>query len=444
MALGLLAGCTTSSPEMGTDLDVPDSFSEAGVEPLPDAWWTSFGDERLSYWVDTALMSNFSLLAARDRLTAAQAVVRRERSGLFPTLDGVVSGESIQSDVEDTERIELGLEAAYEVDLWGRIRATADAEALRAQATEQDLQAAALTLSAETAQSWFQLITERQRIALLRRQLETNEKILQILQNRFEQGQTQAADVLRQQQLVEDTGQQFDAAKGDKRVAEHQLNLLAGRAPRRPVSTNADETSPQIAPLPETGVPGALIRRRPDVQSAWLELRAADRDVAAAVSDRFPRISLQASVSTVDEGAQALFDDWIVRLAGNLIAPVLDGGRRRAEVDRNRAIKMQRLNEYRQSVLVAFREVEDALAREESLQKQLVRLDERIRLADQTYQQLETQYINGAGDFIDALTSLTNTQQLRRDRLTAQLNLLNNRTGLYRALAGSIDLGETP
>jgi outer membrane protein TolC len=198
------------------------------------------------------------------------------------------------------------------------------------------------------------------------------------------------------------------------------------------------ETLPQLPPLPDTGVPGELVQRRPDVQQAWRLVQAADRDLAAAISNRFPRLSLEASVSDEAANAGELFDDWLVTLAGNLLLPVIDGGERRAAVTSAEAGLQERVQEYRQTVLVAIQEVEDALARERQLQERLASLERRIELSDASYQQLRRRYLNGAVSYTDVLGALRDQQDLQRTRLTARRQLLNYRVALYRALAGPI------
>jgi outer membrane protein TolC len=196
---------------------------------------------------------------------------------------------------------------------------------------------------------------------------------------------------------------------------------------------------PSLPPLPQTGVPGELVQRRPDVQQAWRLVQAADRDLAAAISNRFPRLSLEASISNRTDTARELFDNWLATLAGNLVVPLVDGGERRAEVTRSRAVLEQRVQEYRQTVLTAIQEVEDALTRERQQQQRLERLEQQIDLAGASFRQLRTRYLNGAVSYIEVLNALQDRQDLQRTRLTARQQLLNARVALYRALAGSIE-----
>jgi NodT family efflux transporter outer membrane factor (OMF) lipoprotein len=362
-------------------------------------------------------------------------VADREASDLYPDLDGSVEAGASQPEPDEPERVRLGLAAGYEVDLWGRISSRVEAERYRARASYADYQAAALSLSAEVARTWYQLIEARSQLALLTDQVETNEKVLRLLRTRFGSGQIRAVDILRQQQLVESTRERRLAAQSRVRVVEHLLAVLLGRAPQAGVELDRAEL-PELPPLPDTGLPAQLVQRRPDVRRAHDLLRAADRDLAAAISRQYPRLSLTASLSTAGEDASDLFDDWARSFAGNLVAPLLDGGERRADVERAQALREQRLYEYGQATLTAFREVEDALIRERKQLRQLESLRQQVGLASRTYEQLQIEYFNGLADYIDVLTALTDQQQLRRDLIAARLELLDIRIGLYRALAG--------
>jgi len=242
-------------------------------------------------------------------------------------------------------------------------------------------------------------------------------------------------DVLRQRQLLESTREQRAVAESRMQVLEHQLAVLLGRAPQK----GRDYTNgslPEIPPLPDPGLPVGLIRRRPDVISAYQQLQAADMDWAAAISSQYPRLTLKASLNTSEDKVTDLFQNWAHSFAGNLVAPLLDAGQRKAEVGRTKALRRQRLYEYGQAVLSAFQEVEDALIQEKKQRERIRSLEEQVRLAGEAYNRLRIEYFNGVSDFIDVLTALTEKQQLQQDLLSTRLFRLEYRIALYRALAG--------
>ncbi|MDZ7755914.1 efflux transporter outer membrane subunit [Rhodohalobacter sp.] len=439
IAVLVLNGCRTQE-EVSNPVEIPDSFSESGMEVLPAKWWTSFEDNRLNTVIDSALTSNFTLLTAWERLRAAEAVVDRESSLLFPTLDasGSAQADRFSDSSQDSEQIQLGLSSSYEIDLWGRIGSTIDAEQFRARATLFDYQTAALSLTAEIVRTWYQLADAQNQLELVNEQIDTNLTVLQLLKNRFEIGQIQSVDVLRQQQLVEATREQRTYAESRVQTLENQLAVLLGKPPQSGIDFSPEDL-PQLSPIPSTGVPTDLVQKRPDVRSAYASLQAADNDLAAAISNQYPRLTISASASSASESAGALFEDWAISFAGNLLAPIFYGGELRAEVDRNEAVKNQRLYEYGQTILTAFREVEDALIREKKQVESIDSIERQLELASQAYRQLRLQYLNGSGNYLDVLTALDGIQQLRRDLLSARLTLVEYRISLYRALAGSFE-----
>ncbi|HKK53010.1 MAG TPA: efflux transporter outer membrane subunit, partial [Myxococcota bacterium] len=403
-------------------------------------------DPELNRTVSEALTSNLDLRAAWQRLVAARAVARREGAPLLPTLDATgearirsapVLGTGEPQEVTTRSSYRLGLDAGYEVDLWGRIGASADAARLRARATGTDAQAAALSLSGEVTRTWLRLAEARAQISLLDGQIASNETVLQLLENRFGLGQVRAVDLLRQRQLIEAGREQRAVAEARRRILEHQLDVLLGRSPVDD-GIGADSL-PALPALPRTGVPMELVRRRPDVRAAFLRLQAADRDLAVAITSRFPRLSLSAGVGSEADVVDGLLRNWVTSVAGSLLAPLFRGGELDAEVDRTEAVRQEQLLTWGQATLTAFREVEDALAAELREEERIARIQEQVTLASQASEQLRTAFFNGAASYLEVLTALVEVQELERELLAARLARLEARVDLYGALAGPID-----
>lgn len=445
LVTALISGCATSTPRSAPDalpFQPAPALSTGGSNIMPIRWWTALDDDALNGRIDRALAENFSLDEAWQRLREARAVARQAGAERAVTLNAVGDASiSDGSDVDERTQLGLGLEASYELDLWGRIESAAEAERLRAAATAAEYQTAAISLSAEVALTWYELAAAQLQLELIESQLETNETVLDVLERRFAVGQSGSADVLRQRQLVEATREQVTIARARIDVLDHQLAVLEGRPPQQQPMRMSTPQLPAIPDTPATGMPADLLRRRPDVRSAFLQLRAADEDLAVAVSDQYPRIDLAASLSTVAENPSGLFDHWLASLAAQVTAPLLDGGQRRAEVERAEAVRRRQLAAYGQTVLQAFRDVEDALTQEAEQADRIRSLERQRSLAVTTYQQLRLQYLNGAADFIDVLTALREQQAIERTLLTARLNRVAFRIALYRALAGGF---ETP
>ena len=436
-----IAACSTPKGRVKPPVELPKRFSRSGPAAQPSKWWTAFRDPSLNVLVEEALKGSFSLRAAWDRLDQARATAVKQGAALWPSVNAeagvsnTVTHTSAESSKETTA-YSLGLAASYEVDLWGRVRSTRDAARLSAMATEQDLHAAAMTLTAEIVKTWYEGVEQRAQLQVLNEQIAVNEKFLEVITLKFRRGQVSATDVLQQRQVVENKRGDRVLAESSLKTLEHKLATLVGRSPGQ-YKVSAESGLPKLPARPRTGLPAAKLRRRPDVRSAELAIESADRSVAAAIADRFPALSLTARASTSSDQVRNLFDNWLAGLAANVAAPLLDGGRRRAEVERTRAVLSEKLNTYGQTLLDAFREVEDALVQESKQAEYLASLDKQLGLSAQASEQTRDKYVKGSGDFTRYLDALLSHQDLQRTRLRARLQLVEYRIALYRALGGA-------
>lgn len=440
VALSLLcSGCLPSAMTEQPPVRVPEAFSEAGESVLPQFWWQSFADPSLDHLVSRALAENFSLKAARDRLDQAAAIAEKAGAERVPALNLETSAARIWSDTQGDSAtrnsFSAGFLASYELDLWGRVRSGYEAAGLDYLARAEDLKTAGISLSAQVARTWYLWLEQKGQSALLAEQLEINTKILELVTLQFRTGQVGIGDVLQQRQLVEAVKGELALVAARVRVAANQLDILVGEAPGGFAAEPAGPLA-TLPPLPSTGVPLELLQRRPDVRSAWYRLRAADKRIAAAVADRFPRISLSGRVDSSAGQVEDLFQDWLSSVAANLVGPLIDGGRRRAEVDRARAAAAEALNDYGQVMLAALGEVEDALVRERQQKEHLASLERQLHLAELAEATLRDRYLQGAVDFQRALTAQLATQSLQRRQLAARQELIGYRIDLCRALAG--------
>jgi NodT family efflux transporter outer membrane factor (OMF) lipoprotein len=435
-----LVGCSPAIMQPAAPVTMPAHFSMPGKQVLPEKWWTAFQDPVLDELVARSLAGNFDLRTAWDRLHQAEAIARQAGAELWPTLDAQAGAahtwNSGDNSSTDDDTFSANLRAGYEVDLWGRLGSLRDAAVLDARASRSDLQTAALTLSAEVSSTWYQLVEQYGQLDLLIDQLAINEQVLDLVTLRFRRGQVGAADVLQQRELVASIQGQKALVKGQVQTLAHQLAVLLGLSPKTKVAPRIARFGP-LPPLPQTGVPAALLRRRPDLQSAYFGIMAADRRVAAAIADRFPRLDLTAEAGSFSGEASALFDGWLATLAANIAGPVFDGGRRRAEVERTRAVASERIHAYGQTILAALREVEDALTQERRQREYIATLDQQLALAAKVVDRVRDRYIRGQENYLRVLDALLTHQSLQRSRLSAQLQLVQVRIDLCRALAGS-------
>jgi multidrug efflux system outer membrane protein len=440
-----LSSCTPFAPAARSgpeETTMPDSFSiKDSIKDPSQRWWETIGDEQLNSFVDEALTDNQTLTSYWARLEKAQAQARKAGADLRPSLAGGVGASYTKIKTGDGGSVEngnysIGLVAGYEVDLWGRIRATHESAYFSAEASREDLNTAAMTVAAEVTERWVSILSQRLQIKLLEKQLTTNNIYLDLVGLRFRKSLASALDVLQQRQLVDRVKAQIPLIEMQERMLENQLAVLLGRMPNQSPDITRREL-PVLKAVPGAGLPVQLLQNRPDIVAALRRLEAADQALAAARADRLPSLRLTGSGSYDSNELDQLFDNWIANLAASLTAPVFDGGRRKAEVDINQAEVQQQLAEYRHLVLSAVREVEDALISETKIREHIAALENQLESAQYALTEARTRYINGLNDYLPVLTQLLSVQGLENDLIQRNKDLLVARISLYRAIGGS-------
>lgn len=427
----LAAGCGAKPPAPErSDARLPERFSQTGEAKRPERWWRHFNDPALDQVVSRVLDENFSLAAARNRLAKARAAARRSAGGELPSIDGEAQASS------ETD-LTAGAMAAYEVDLWQRLDAQTRAAELAADARRRDLQAARISLTAEAARTYYALRREQALRALLREQRATNRRILELVQLRFNNGQAPADELLRQRQLIADTETQLARIRGNIDRLRAELAALQGLPGPQALDLPDTEGPPELAPRPETGLPAEWLQRRPDLEAAFLRVRAADAELAAAIAERYPSLDLTASLETAATSPSGLFRDWIEEIAASLTVPLFRGGQIEAGIERSEAARAEAFNEYTQAVLDAVAAVETALANERSERERLASLQRRVQQGEDVLERLRYRYRQGSTDFVDVLRAHDELQSDQRERLEARWALVTDRVTLLRELAGA-------
>lgn len=436
--IAVLSGCAALDEQPSTvpPLELDEPFSGSGSSgPLPERWWLTFDDPHLNARIDQALEDNWDLRGTWQRFKEASALIDQESAALFPNLELSAQAQEQDPEPPSNQPLQMGLSSEYEIDLWGRLSSGIEAQEQHAYAARADYRTAALSLAAEVTRTWYQLAATRQRLALLEDQVATSRTLLELARRRVAHGQAHHPDILRQRQQVAALREQRQQVRAEEGTLEHQLAVLLGEPPQSGLtfSTHGLPTLPEV---PATGLPAQLVQRRPDVRSAFHQLKAANQEVAAAVSRRFPRLTLTAEALSIGSDSTSLTEDWSLSLTAGIIAPLLDAGRRAAEAEQARAVEQRHLYTYAQTVLTSFQEVEDALLQERHQRRRVASLEQQVADAGQAYEQLRQQYRYGITDYQEVLSALNEAQSVRRELLAANHQLVDYRIALYRALAG--------
>ncbi len=434
-----LSGCHAFSPAPPSVQEPPQAYRLQAGEHVPgEEWWRELHSADLNRLMDEALGASPDIRTALARLEQAQALAQKTGSALWPSLDASAEAARSWSKLHARNQVEsdaygLGLAASYELDLWGRVRALRQADTLSVMASRDDLRTAALTLGGEIVGAWISLCSTRQQLTVLEEQQRTNAAILSTLELRFANSLASALDVLQQREAIAQTETVIFPLKSEAVRLENRINLLLGKAPGS-VDLASATTLPEPMPLPGTGLPADLLRERPDIRASWQRLLESGWDVAAARADRMPALRLTGNFEHNGGDAGRIFDNWLAGLAASLTAPIIDGGSRRAEVERQEAVRRERLATYEKTVFTALSEVDtgvNAVLR----QVELVRALKTQRDAAQAaLASARVRYQNGVLDYDTVLSLLLKLQQLDRTHIREQAALLTLQTGLCRAL----------
>jgi len=361
-------------------LGIPASY-RSGRAPVPDlvaSLGDVFNDSELRKQMRLSQKYNPDLDAAAARLEEAGFNTRNAQAALFPSLTANAganrgktnsAGAGFNFGSTITERYSASLDAQWEVDIWGRIRAGVVAAEANRESVAAEYAAASQSIAAQSAQAWFNLVAETKLRDLAGERLKTFQSTVDLVNRRFELGTADLGDLSLAETDVETARTEISARKNARDQAARQLSALTGAYPDAGKSASV---WPSMKNSVAAGIPSTLLEVRPDIFAAYMRIVAADANVKVAHQDLFPRFTLTASggqqSSALRDLADSNFNVWSV--AANLSAPLIDGGSRRAELGAANARAKQALAIYRSTVLNAFREVENSLGSEFYLKQQ--------------------------------------------------------------------------
>lgn len=441
-----VSACSTQvprEPEASSPVAVPAAWN-SGNDNAVMPWSADVKDPGLRTLITQAVEQNFDLQATISRVDAARARSRIAGADLVPQLDIEYRGSRTKSEQNGNSgtlenpltRQSLSVELAWELDLWGRLRASARAAVADYQAAEKDLAAARLLLSANIARAWFDAVEADQQVKLARNTLKSFRSSLSIIEQRFQRGIGTALDVRLARGNVATAEANLFLTQGDKDAALRSLRVLAGTYPDTEIVL-ADQL-PRFNSRVPAGLPSELLLRRPDLSADRWRVLASSERVQSSQRQLYPRFVLTGSAGTASGTLVDLleWDRLIWNLAGGVIQPVFQGGRIRASIDLATANENEEMALYAQTVLDAFREVETALAAEHFLTMQERALMLSVEEQKAALQLAQQQYEGG----LVGIITLLETQRRAFNAESAWLNTLNlklqNRINLHLALGG--------
>jgi NodT family efflux transporter outer membrane factor (OMF) lipoprotein len=378
-------------------------------------WWEVFQEPQLNALEEQINVSNQTLKAAQAQFEQARAIVRINRSELYPNVTAGLNASrnhlsqnrpngSLVTTNTYTD-LQLPVDASYEVDVWGRVRRTVEQARANAQASAADLESVSLSLHAELATDYFQLRTLDADEQLLTSTVAAYEKALELTQNRYTGGVASQVDVAQAQTQLETTLAQAIDVGVQRAQFEHAIAVLIGQpAPTFKLAASPLANTPPVVPV---GLPSDLLERRPDIAGNERRMAAANAQIGIAKAAYYPAITLSASGGFESTSITNWFNGpsgFIVGGASALVT-VFDAGRRRAVTDQAESVYDQSVANYQETVLGAFQEVEDSLAALRVLEDEAKTQDRAVAAAEHSLTLSTNRYKGGVTTYLEVITA---------------------------------------
>ena len=452
-----LSACTLGPDYQRPAVEIPAEFrhAEGWTQAQPadalarGAWWELYDDAELNGLIGKLNVDNQNLAASEAQYRQARALVRGARASFYPSLSGsggvTRSGQGTGSNSTlgnstTGNSYELGLNAAWELDLWGKLRRTLESSQAGVAASAADLAAARLSLQSELAQNYLQLRVLDEQKRLLDATVTAYARALQLTENQYRAGIVPRSDVAQAQTQLKSTQAQAIDLEWQRAQLEHAIAVLTGAAPGS-LRIAAREYLPQLPAIP-LALPAQLLQRRPDIAAAERRVAAANAEIGVAEAAWYPDLTLSASGGYRNSSFADLISvpNRFWSLGPALALSLFDGGARSAELERVEASYDQTVAQYRQTVLDGFREVEDYLVQLAVFEREAVVQQEALESARESLRLIENQYRAGTVDF----NSVVNVQATALNNERTALSLLGNRltasVQLIAALGGGWQL----
>jgi multidrug efflux system outer membrane protein len=448
-----LAACATPTPPAPPSVEVP----AATIEHLDlSHWWTSFDDPALSALVDEALANNLDLQAAIARIDAARAQVTLASASLYPTLGlGINASRSKATEVgvipippgvgATANDFRVGLNASYEIDLWGKYRTATRAAQSDLLATQYARETVRSTIAAAVAQTYFDLIAADAQLQLLKDTLALREQTVSLQTDRAQAGVIGQYDLA--QAKAERDAVRADIATAQRAVSQYEsaLAVLVGRSPRDVFAPHVVR-EPSLAkllavPTVPAGLPSDLLERRPDLRQLEKQIAAASFRIDRARADFLPSLDLTGSLGTESAALRHLVSGpaLIWSLGAGLAQPLFNFNAIEANVEAQTAQREQFVVSYRQTVQNAFKDVHDALAANESTRAALAAQSTRREELQQAYELSDLRYKAGYSPYLEVLDAQRQLLQAQTLSILAARDVRLALVDLAKALGGGWD-----
>ena len=446
----MLGACSVDTTYKRPNLDIPatwrDEHAPSPAWPSTD-WWRGFGSPDLDSLIAQAQAGNLDLAAAVARVREADAQTRIAGAALLPTIGLGSAVSRVRQPSNSTLGTRAGgstytlydaqISAGYEIDFWGKNKATVEAAKATAQASRYSEATVALTTVTSVAITYFQILELRDQIGVTEANLASAESILKALQAQEAAGTATALDVAQQETTVATLQAEIPPLQQQLRQFINALAILIGKPPQV-VDINsgalADLSHPTVVP----GLPSELLARRPDVAMAEAQLRSAQANITVARAAFFPSVQLTVQGGFESTALSSLFgpSGFLYTLAAGLTQPIFEGGRLEGQYQFTQAFYDELLQDYRKSVISAFQDTEDALVAAQQTAEQERRQQAAVDTAQRAFDIATAQLRAGTITILTVLNTETALFTAQNALLQVKLARLNAIVSLFKALGG--------
>jgi outer membrane protein, multidrug efflux system len=461
VAIGVLAGCAVGPNYHRPPVQAPSAYKTEGPwrvaapkDSIPKgAWWEIYNDAELNAYEQQLLQANQSLAAARDRLAEARSLARVTSAGYFPTFSADPNASRQRYSGNRPEVVTFGKPLTqntfevpfllnYEPDLFGKVKRSLQASNASLQAAAADLYNVNLVLTAELAADYFMLRELDAETQVVQESVSIQQKGLQLVEARHAGGVASGLDLAQQQTLLDSTTTQLYLVQQQRTDFEHAIAVLTGN----PASTFSVPVRPlnETAPPVPLGVPSDLLERRPDIAEAERQMAYQNAQVGVATAAFYPQLTISGGGGLQSTDITSLFTapSAIWSLGGDLLQPILEGGRNRANLAATKSAYDESVANYREAVLTAFQQVEDGLSDLNALSQAGTTQNAAVSDARRALELANNRYNGGVTSYLDVIVA--QSQLLTNERLATQLLGQQMVTSVYlvKALGGAWDASQ--
>ena len=423
-------------------VEAPEAWiaSSAQWASVDSSWWQAYGDPGLSAAVEAALERNTDILSAATRIERARAELQLADSSLGPSLSFDTGAHAERAlgpgGMAISRAVQPAVQLNWEVDLWGRLSSQSKAAQLRLSATQADYDAIALTVAAETARTYITILALEEQLQQAKATSTSRTEALRLAQDKFDAGYISQLELTQAQSELEAVEQHIPQLELALSRHHNALRLLSGELPAAFEHNTTSHLSALNLPALGAGLPSELLRRRPDIARAELDLASKDATMAASRAAFLPQVSLSARAGALYVSALSYDPTKVWSLGGSILAPIFDRGRLQAQFDSATAQRDEAAFAYRGIVLTAFSEVENALAGQRRLAQELSHVSARRDVLKRSLEHARNRYEAGYASYLEQLDAQRNLYEAENQLIAVRQSQLQNRVDLYKALGG--------